>query len=150
MTGAIDAYFIGYYIGRIQALLAGRDFQSLSVQLGCLLLCTLILVYAVAVASRKWNYIRSHGWVFLDAVAASAVCLACYRICIGLSLTWWVAFLLIVLCWRVVERSVTLIDRGRSMVDLDVKGPSFLRSDFLLIRRASILALILLVNVRPL
>jgi len=40
MTGAIDAYFIGYYIARFEALLVGHDLQSLSVQLGCLLLCT--------------------------------------------------------------------------------------------------------------
>jgi len=148
MTEAIDAYFIGYYVARLEALLAGRDLQSLSVQLGFLLLCTLMLVYAVATTSRKWNYIRSHRWLLLDALAASAVCLACYRICIELSLTGWLALVLIVLWWRVVETSVTLIDRGRSMVDLDVKGPSFLRSDFLLIRRASILALLLLANYR--
>ena len=150
MTEAIDAYFIGYYIARLEELLAGHDLQSLSVQLGCLLLCTLVLVYAVATTSRKWIYIRSHGWVFLDAVAASAVCLAFYRICIELSLKWWIALVLIVLWWRVVEASVTLIDRGKSMVDLDGKGASFLRSDFLLIRRASILALILLINYRRL
>ena len=148
MTGAIDSYFIGYYIARFEALLVGHDLQSLSVQLGCLLLCTLVMVYAVATTSRKWVYIRSHGWVLLDAVAASIVCLAFYRICIDLSLKWWIALVLVVLWWRVVEVSVTLIDRGKSMVDLDAKGASFLRSDFLLIRRASILALVLLINYR--
>jgi hypothetical protein len=150
MTGAIDAYFIGYYIARFEALLVGHDPQSLSVQLGCLLLCTLVMVYAVATTRRKWIYIRSHGWVFLDALAASVVCLGFYHICIDLSLKWWIALVLVMLWWRVVELSVTLIDRGKSIVDLDAKGASFLRSDFLLIRRASILALVLLINYRSL
>ncbi len=133
-------------------LMVKGDVRSLLLQLGVLCAWTEILIYSVVLMTRRYTYVRSHGWLLFEAVVASLLALAFYRVNIALNLSLLTA-IIVLSFWAIpvniiiykldggVSISEPQYHRGRALINITpFERKKYFRTDFSLVRRAAIFA----------
>ena len=129
-----------------EEIVISKDTLSLVTQLLLLFLYTLFLVYPTALFTRRFTLIVSHTWIILDSAVSSFLAWLFYwLLCLTLDANVWLIIVLGLVWAGFLQFFIGIIDRGRSLIDLDPERTAFLHTDFRLITKATALGLVVMI-----
>src|SRR2546427_7892385 len=77
----------------MKTLILGRDLPSTIGHLLSCLIITLAFTYLVVITTSRSTYVRSHAWVFIDALLAAAINTIGYEVWLRWSISMWITIL---------------------------------------------------------
>ncbi len=104
-------------------------------------LFTLAQIYLIIRITRRFTFVRSHGWILLTTLLATVLVSIAYSALLLLNVKLWLSFILTSCYAILVEICVQQFDKGRSLIDVNAKNKLAFQTDNRLIRRCAIFVL---------